>query len=147
MRVFLAADLDLAHGLGQLRVLVHGEPGADDVLGMRGGRGGRPGVRDAHEIAAVGLVLGGHRDPQQEVGERKVGQQLPLRDDGLQVVGRFAGEAGVLGEQVGKGRHGYRPPSNAVGSFMPAHLLSSSNQSVGAGAAEEPGGRMTHWNG
>src|SRR4030081_2978929 len=87
-------------------MLVDGEPRADDVFRVRRRCRRRPHVRDTDKVTAAGVQPFGHRDPEHEVGERQVGEQLPLGDYRLQVIGGLAGQSGVLCQQVGKGRHG-----------------------------------------
>jgi hypothetical protein len=89
-----------------------------------GRRRRRTALRDAEEALAPALVV--HRHPEQEVGEREVGEQLPLGDDALEVDDRGAGERGVGGEQVAQRRH--RSPASA------AHDLIQPS----AGRAERP---------
>ena len=44
-------------------------------------------------------------DPERQVGERQVAEQLPLTDQPLQVVDRRGVQLGVLGEQLAQGGH------------------------------------------
>ena len=52
---------------------------------------------------AIGRLA--ERHPEQEVGERHVGEQLPLGDDPLQVLDGVAAAPGVLGEQLAQRGH------------------------------------------
>ena len=98
-RVLVAADPALDDGAAQLRVLDRRRPAADDVLRVRRRGRRRAGLRDAQERAVrsagrgYGAVRCGpvvQRHPEQEVGERHVGQQLPLGHHPLQVVDGLA---------------------------------------------------------
>ncbi|GHH60767.1 hypothetical protein GCM10017774_85710 [Lentzea cavernae] len=75
-------------------MLVGVDLAADDVLRVGRGRRRGTGLGDAEEL----VVLQG--DPHDEVRERQVREELPLRDDQLEVVDGGAGELGVLGQQV-----------------------------------------------
>ena len=76
---------------------------------------------------AVGAVVGracathrnvprasAQRDPEQEVGERHVGEQLPLGHHPLQVLDRAAGQLGVFGEQLAQRGHFTASPAPVV---------------------------------
>ena len=81
-----------------------------DVVGLRespdgvgekdGRRGVGPHLRDTDHLCVVALY------PHQVIGERQIGEQLPLADHGMQVVDGIAGQDSVLGEQITEGRHG-----------------------------------------
>ena len=77
-----------------------GHHGAHRVTDQqRGGRVG-PALRDADQVVVLPA------DPQQVVPEGHVSQQLPLADDGVQVIDGAARQDGVLGEQFTESRHG-----------------------------------------
>jgi hypothetical protein len=97
-RVLLAADAPFDDGPPQLRALGRADARRHDVLRVGGWRRGGPGLGHAEELRAAG-----QRDPQEEIGERHVRQQLPLRDDALQVLDRITTQLGVLGEQLTQG--------------------------------------------
>ena len=70
-----------------------GPGGAADGVGQQNRRRGvGAALRDADQH----IVVATH--PHQVVGERQVGQQLPLADNGVQVVDRIARQDGVLGK-------------------------------------------------
>ena len=54
------------------------------------------------------------RDPEQEVGERHVGEQLPLGDDPLQVLDGAAGQLRVVSEQLAQRGHFTASPAPVV---------------------------------
>ena len=66
-----------------------------EVLAVEGLAGGRPDV--AADDEAVLLVL--HRHEQEEVREAEVGQQVPRRDEPLQVRGLRPGEISACPER------------------------------------------------
>ncbi len=61
------------------------------IVLVRGGRGGRAHLGHAEEAA-----LTVDRNPEQQVGEGEVGQQLPVTGDAVQVVDVDPAQAGVL---------------------------------------------------
>ncbi len=73
---------------------------ADHVVLVRGRAGVGPHLRDG-DIA--GAVAGGN--PQHEVGEGEVGEQLPLRDQQMQPLEIGVTESGVLADEVVHGGH------------------------------------------
>jgi hypothetical protein len=107
-RVLLAADPALDDRAPKLRVGGAVDPPAHAVLGMRGRRRRRPGLRDAEELP--GRL--GEGDPQEEVGEGHVGDELPLGHHAVQVLDRVAGQPAVLGQQLGEGRHDVDPTTS-----------------------------------
>ena len=91
------------------------------VLRVRGGRRGRAATWATQRNSSAHtppVAPPSQRDPDQEVGERHVGQQLPLGHHALQVLDRLGGQLGVLGEQVAHGGHAAPLPVRA-----PAHPI------------------------
>ena len=93
-------------GFGDERRAIGGEDAAHHVGLQHRGRGRGPALRHAHQHAVVAA------DPHQVVGERQVGQQLPLPDHGVQMVHRVARQHRVLGEQITESGH-QLPPSRS----------------------------------
>ncbi len=105
------ASREVAHGLGvavhpslalgpdQARGVIARHDRPDHVLRVRRRAGGGPHVRDGQPVTGTGA------DPQHEVGERQVADQLPVRDEAVQVVQLRLGEVGAAPHEVGEGRH------------------------------------------
>jgi hypothetical protein len=104
-RVLLAADPALDDRAPKLRVRGAVDPAAHAVLGMGRRRRRRPGLRDAEELPG----RRGQGDPQEEIGEGRVRDELPLGHHAVQVLDRLPGQPTVLGQQLGEGRHDVDP--------------------------------------
>ncbi|SKU34726.1 Uncharacterised protein [Mycobacteroides abscessus subsp. abscessus] len=100
-QVRVALALDGTRGKRRLHQGYVGDlgDGADSVVVDDGRRG----VGSALGHADEGIVVAVH--PHQVVGEREIGQQLPLGDHGVQVIDGITGQHGVLGKQITESRH------------------------------------------
>ncbi|SKX67694.1 Uncharacterised protein [Mycobacteroides abscessus subsp. abscessus] len=97
--VLLAEDVPFVECAQRLRVGVRTDDHADLIAREHRRRGVRATLRDRHHLA----VLGAHGE--QEIGEGKVGEQLPLGDDALQVCRCAVGKCCVFGEEISQRRH------------------------------------------
>ena len=79
--------------------------GADHVVGERRGPRRRPHLRDGHPAASRRAVWRPDGHPQDQVGERQVGEELPVGHQRVQPLQVGAAEAGVAPGEVGKRRH------------------------------------------
>ena len=100
LRVALAHDPALVEGRVQHRSAAARDEVADHVVLVRGRAGVGPHLGD-RDVA--GAVAGG--DPQHQVGEGEVGEQLPLRDQQMQPLEVGVVEGGVLAYEVVHGGH------------------------------------------
>ena len=120
VRVALAQD----PGLVVRRVDLHPptplDPVADLVLEEDHRPGDRPHVRAGHPGRAVVL-----RQPEHQVGERQVRQQLPVPDEQVQPLGVGHRQGGAVAHQVGKRRHRRRRTARAADAGHAAGLRSS----------------------
>ena len=99
-----------SESVGDERQPLGGYDAADRVGLQDRRRGVRPALRHTHQHAVVAA------HPHQVVGERQVGQQLPLPHHRVQVVHRVARQHGVFGEQITESGHRQLPSrSPAVG--------------------------------
>ena len=101
--VALPADPLLVVRRVQLRPPAARSLRADEVVMVRRGPGRRPDVCRSNEATAVA-----HRQPQHEVGEREVGEQLPVGQQPVQPLDVLAGQRGAWRE-VGERGHGLEP--------------------------------------
>src|SRR5699024_5300488 len=74
--------------------------GADHVVVVHSRPGGRPRVRDGHVVSVVG------RQPEHQVGERQVGDHLPVADQQVQPLGILRAQSAVLLDQFTHRGHG-----------------------------------------
>ena len=100
LRVALAHDPALVQGGVQQRAAAARDEMADHVVLVGGGAG--VGAHLGHGDVA-GAVAGG--DPQDQVGEGEVGEQLPLRDQQMQPLEVGVVECGVLAYEFVHGGH------------------------------------------
>ena len=116
LRVALAHDPALVQGGVQQRAAAARDQVADHVVLVGGGAGVGPHLGD-RDVA--GAVAGG--DPQDEVGEGEVGEQLPLRDQQMEPLEVGVVESGVLAYEIVHGGHvcertrGYGHDPNGAG--------------------------------
>jgi hypothetical protein len=91
--------------MGRLRA---GDDPADAVVLIRGRCRGRSDLGHADELQPIpGLLLRPlHRHPQQQVGEGKVSDQLPVAGQPEEVVDLHLAERRVLVQEVTQGGHG-----------------------------------------
>ena len=83
----------------ELRALPLGRAGPDDVVVVDGRAGARAALRDRDEVARAG------GQPQHEVGEGEVGDDLPVPDQQVQPLDVGGVEIGVAGDQVAQRGH------------------------------------------
>ena len=84
-----AHDLAGHQRLEHLRMIGFQRQRADHVLLMHGGRRGRSALGDAHDVGPRRYRA--RSDPEQEVGEGQIGEQLPIAHHPLQMVDGDAG--------------------------------------------------------
>ena len=97
--VLLAENVPFVECAQRLRVGVRTDDHADLIAREHRRRRVGSALRDRHHLA----VLGAHGE--QEIGEGKVGEQLPFGDDALQICRCTVGECCVFGEEIGQRRH------------------------------------------
>src|SRR5690606_27892712 len=115
-RVALAHDPPLVQGRVEHRAAAARHEVADHVVLVGGGSGVRPHLRHGD---VAGAVTGG--DPQDEVGEGEVGEQLPLRHQQVEPLEVGVGEVGVLAYEFVHGGHPVeRTGGRAAGPETPA---------------------------
>ena len=95
VRVALPPDPPLVPGHVEHPLVLRPGEGADHVVRERGGPGGGAHLGDGQP---AGAVLG--RCPQDQVGERQVGEELPVRHQRVQVLDVGLTEAGMAPGQV-----------------------------------------------
>src|SRR5690606_1982969 len=91
----------------ELGALTLGRERPDDVVVVHGRTGRRATLRDGDEVAVR------RGEPQHEVGEREVGDHLPVPHEQVQPLVVRRAEVGVAGDEITHGRHG--PQRRGVG--------------------------------
>jgi hypothetical protein len=78
---------------------------ANHVVGKRGRPRRRPHLRHRHPARVARALRCPRRHPQDQVGEREVGEELPVRHEGVQPLQLWPGQAGEVSCEVGERRH------------------------------------------
>ncbi len=84
-----AHDVPGGQRLEDLRMILAGGQGADQIVGLDRRRGGGPALSHADHIGAVGDRA--DADPELQIGERQIRQQLPITHHTLQMIHRRTG--------------------------------------------------------
>ena len=132
----------LDDGAPQLRVLRGRDAVPTTSSGCAVGAGRGPAWATHRNVAVAGRAAASapssaERDPEQEVGERQVREQLPLGDHPLQVLDRAAGQLGVLGEQLAQRGHFTASPAPVV-TIQPRGTMRSDAAEGGRTCRSEP---------
>ncbi len=135
LRVALADDPTLVQGGVQHRAAASGNEMADHVVLVGGGPGIGPHLGDGD---ITGAVQGG--DPQHEIGEGQVGEQLPLRDQQMQPLEVGVAQSGVLAYEIVHGGHILEPTGVRCTCCPHIWLVPSRGRSLVRPVARRPSG-------
>ncbi len=127
--VALTTDATLTPGAVKQRSLAVGQALADLVLDVGGLRGDRPNLRDSDEPGGLSREVRVGAYPQQQVGEREIGEQLPLADEKVQPVEVGVGQRRMPPDQADQIRDGGAAGRSAVDPS--SCRIASSARSVG----------------